>query len=128
MTNPAVVCAIALAGCVVANRTGRECYAFAANTLAIAATVGALFTALYPDVLRSSLSAAWTLTTVNSSSTAKTLMVMPVVACIFLPLVLAYHAWTYWVCRKRLSAPPAADSPPQASSDELMPVGPGAST
>jgi hypothetical protein len=37
-------------------------------------------------------------------------MIMTVVAIIFLPLVLAYQAWTYWVFRKRVIAPgiPAA--------------------
>jgi cytochrome d ubiquinol oxidase subunit II len=103
----AAVAAVALIGCAAANRAGREGYAFAGNALAIVAVTGALFTALFPDVLRSSLSAAWTLTVANSSSTAKTLAVMTVVACIFLPLVLAYQAWTYWVFRKRLAAPPA---------------------
>ncbi len=29
---------------------------------------------------------------------------MTVVACIFLPFVLAYQAWTYWVFRKRVTA------------------------
>jgi cytochrome bd ubiquinol oxidase subunit II len=101
----AAVAAVALIGCVAANRVGREGYAFAGNALAIAAATGALFTALYPDVLRSSTSAAWTLTMANSSSTAKTLAVMTVVACIFLPLVLLYQAWTYWVFRKRLASP-----------------------
>jgi len=103
----AAVAAVALIGCVAANRAGREGYAFAGNAVAIVSATGALFTALYPDVFRSSLSAAWTLTTANSSSTAKTLAVMTVVACIFLPLVLAYQAWTYWVFRKRLTTPPA---------------------
>jgi len=121
----AILAAAALAGSVLANRAGREGYAFAANALAIAGVTGALFTALYPDVLRSSLSAAWTLTTANSSSTAQTLAVMTVVAGIFLPLVLAYQAWTYWIFRKRLASPPApAGGPPQASG-EPAPVGPG---
>ena len=31
---------------------------------------------------------------------------MTVVACIFLPFVLLYQGWTYWVFRKRLGAPP----------------------
>jgi cytochrome bd ubiquinol oxidase subunit II len=101
----AAAAAVALIACVAANRAGREGYAFAGNALAIAAATGALFTALYPDVLRSSLSGAWTLTTASSSSTAKTLAVMTVVACVFLPLVLAYQAWTYWVFRKRLTSP-----------------------
>ena len=50
------------------------------------AATAALFTALFPDVLRSSTSPAYTLTIGNASSTAKTLALMTVVACIFLPL------------------------------------------
>jgi cytochrome bd ubiquinol oxidase subunit II len=123
-----VVAALALAGCVIANRASREGWAFAANALAIAGVVGALFTALYPDVLRSSLSAAWTLTVANSSSTAKTLAVMTVVAGIFLPLVLAYQAWTYWVFRKRLASPPAPAGSPAQASGEPAPAGPGTSS
>ena len=70
-------------------------------------------------MLPSTISAAYTLTTGNASSTAKTLAVMTVVACIFLPFVLAYQAWTYWVFRKRLGAPPQSaqateSQPPQA--------------
>jgi len=84
----------------------REGLAFGAAAAGIAAATGALFTALYPNVLPSTLNAAYTLTTGNAASTAKTLAVMTVVACIFLPFVLAYQAWTYWVFRKRLGAPP----------------------
>jgi cytochrome d ubiquinol oxidase subunit II len=29
---------------------------------------------------------------------------MTIVACVGLPLVLAYQAWTYWVFRRRVSA------------------------
>jgi len=98
--------ALAAAGLVVAvgaNRYGREGLAFLGNAVAIVAATAALFTALYPRVLPSTISPAYTLTTANSSSTAMTLMVMTVVAAIFLPLVLAYQAWTYWVFRRRLS-------------------------
>ncbi len=31
---------------------------------------------------------------------------MTVVAAIFFPIVLAYQAWSLWVFRKRLTAPP----------------------
>jgi cytochrome d ubiquinol oxidase subunit II len=31
---------------------------------------------------------------------------MSVVALIFVPVVLAYQAWTYWVFRKRVSSEP----------------------
>lgn len=88
-----------------------EGVAFAANAGAIAAATAALFTALYPNVLPSTTSAAYSLTTANAASTAKTLMVMTVVAVIFLPLVLGYQSWTYWVFRKRITVPPAAKAP-----------------
>ena len=31
-------------------------------------------------------------------------LVMTVVACIFLPFVLLYQGWTYWVFRKRIQS------------------------
>jgi cytochrome d ubiquinol oxidase subunit II len=105
----AVVAAAALAGGVLAARAGREGRAFAGTAVAIAAASAALFTALYPDVLPSTINPAYSLTTSNASSTPKTLAVMTVVAAIFLPFVLAYQAWTYWVFRKRIST---ADIPP----------------
>ena len=63
-------------------------------------------------MLPSSINAAYNLTVGNASSTAKTLALMTVIACIFLPFVLLYQGWTYWVFRKRISAPP--QDPPQA--------------
>ena len=40
-----------------------------------------------------------------------TLLVMTVVAAIFVPLVLAYQGWTYWVFRQRLTRPPMRPGP-----------------
>jgi len=104
----AALAALALAGGVAAIRAGREGYAFAGTAVAIVAATGALFTALYPRVLPSSISAAYDLTTANAASAANTLMVMTVVAAVFLPFVLAYQGWTYWVFRKRIGAAPRA--------------------
>jgi Cytochrome bd terminal oxidase subunit II len=92
---------------------GPSPYAFAAVAAAIVSATGSLFTALFPDVLRSSTSPAYTLTVGNASSTAKTLALMTVIACIFLPLVLLYQAWTYWVFRKRISVPRSPATAPQ---------------
>ena len=108
----AAVAALGLVTTVLAGRSGREGVAFTGNAVAIAAATGALFTALYPRVLPSTLTAAGTLTTANASSTAKTLAVMTVVAVIFLPFVLLYQGWTYWVFRRRVGGPaPAAPAP-----------------
>ena len=111
--------AVALLAALAAMLRQREGLAFAAAAAGIAAATGALFTALYPNVLPSTISAAYTLTTGNAASTAKTLAVMTVVACIFLPFVLGYQAWTYWVFRKRLGAPPQLRrrSPRPAAAD-----------
>jgi cytochrome bd ubiquinol oxidase subunit II len=114
----AALAALALTGAALANSTRREGLAFAANAAAIAAATAALFTALYPNVLPSTVSDAYSLTVASASSAASTLRVMTVVAVIFLPLVLAYQGWTYWVFRKRVSgpaAPPAAAAPPASA-------------
>jgi cytochrome d ubiquinol oxidase subunit II len=52
----------------------------------------------------SSLDPEWSLTIYNASSTPYTLKVMSVVAGIFVPIVLGYQAWTYWVFRHRITA------------------------
>jgi cytochrome d ubiquinol oxidase subunit II len=111
----AALAAAALIVAVGANWVHREGRSFAANAVAIAAATAALFTALYPRVLPSTLSPAFSLTTANAASAAQTLAVMTVVACVFLPFVLAYQAWTYWVFRKRVIAPPRPRTAPRAS-------------
>jgi cytochrome bd ubiquinol oxidase subunit II len=98
----AAVAAVALAAGVLVNRSGREGLAFAGTAAAIAAATASLFVALYPDVLPSTINTTYSLTVSNASATAKTLAIMTVVAVIFLPLVLLYQGWTYWVFRKRI--------------------------
>jgi cytochrome d ubiquinol oxidase subunit II len=101
----AALAAAALIAAAAMDRARRGGIAFAASSLGIGSAVAALFTALYPYVLPSTLSAAYSLTVAGTASAAKSLMVMTVVAIIFLPLVLAYQAWSYWVFRRRVMAP-----------------------
>jgi cytochrome bd ubiquinol oxidase subunit II len=54
----------------------------------------------------SSLNPDWSLTIYNASSSPYTLQVMTIVAVIFIPVVLAYQAWSYWVFRKRIETKP----------------------
>ncbi|NUP51574.1 MAG: cytochrome d ubiquinol oxidase subunit II [Catenulispora sp.] len=98
----AVVAALGLVGTLVATLRGREGLAFAGTGAAIVATTVALFTTLYPNVMPSTTSAAYSLTVHNASSSHYTLQIMSVVAVIFTPLVLLYQGWTYWVFRKRI--------------------------
>jgi cytochrome d ubiquinol oxidase subunit II len=79
-------------------------WAFVMTTLAIVLSVATLFMALFPRVMVSSLDPAWSLTIYNAASTPYTLRIMSVVAGIFVPIVLAYQGWTYWVFRHRVTA------------------------
>lgn len=38
-----------------------------------------------------------------ASATGRTLKIMTISACVFVPIVLAYQVWSYWVFRKRLT-------------------------
>ncbi|MFI5658082.1 cytochrome d ubiquinol oxidase subunit II [Streptomyces sp. NPDC051684] len=96
------VAVVGLLGTLAMNAKGREGWAFSFNGVAIAAVVAAIFLALVPNVMPSSLNEAWNLTIDNTSSGAYTLKVMTWVAGIMTPLVLLYQGWTYWVFRKRL--------------------------
>jgi cytochrome d ubiquinol oxidase subunit II len=79
-------------------------WAFVMTTLTIVFTTATLFVSLFPRVMVSSLDPEWSLTIYNASSTPYTLKVMSIVALIFVPIVLAYQAWTYWVFRHRITA------------------------
>jgi cytochrome d ubiquinol oxidase subunit II len=58
---------------------------------------------LYPFILPSSLDPAASVTVFNSSSSPLTLKIMLVVTLIFLPIVIAYQVWTYYVFRGKLT-------------------------
>jgi cytochrome d ubiquinol oxidase subunit II len=81
----------------------RRCgWAFAMTGLTIAGATAGIFMGLFPRVMISSLDPNWSLTIYSASSSPYTLQVMTVVALIFVPIVLAYQGWTYWVFRKRV--------------------------
>jgi len=83
-------------------RARRHGWAFVMSSLTIALTCFTVALGLYPRVMVSSLNAKWSLTIYNASSSHYTLQVMSVVALIFVPLVLLYQGWSYWVFRKRI--------------------------
>jgi cytochrome d ubiquinol oxidase subunit II len=95
--------ALLLVGAWVLNMIGREGWAFASMAFTIVAAVGAILSALFPNVMPSSIDPAYSLTIENASSTEYTLTVMSWIALFALPLVLAYQGWTYWVFRKRIT-------------------------
>jgi cytochrome d ubiquinol oxidase subunit II len=100
----AVVAALALVGGVAAVLRRRERLSFALTAVTVLATFTALFGSLFPDVLPSTTDPAFSLTVANASSADYTLTVMSWVAVFFLPLILAYQGWSYWVFRQRVTS------------------------
>ena len=98
-----VAAALTLVAGVLAAARGREGWAFTGTFATIGLAVAGLFLTLFPDVMPSSLDAAYSLTTTNAAATEYTLTIMTWVAVAFTPIVLMYQGWTYWVFRKRLS-------------------------
>jgi cytochrome d ubiquinol oxidase subunit II len=106
-TVVAVLAAVAWLVSIGAAWIKREFVAFFASALTIGLAVVSLFLALFPDVMPSSTDPAYSLTTTNAASTEYTLTIMTVVAVIFVPIVLIYQGWTYYVFRKRVTTPRA---------------------
>ncbi|PPF30051.1 MULTISPECIES: cytochrome d ubiquinol oxidase subunit II [unclassified Rathayibacter] len=95
--------AATLVGGWLAITRGREGRAFALLAGTIALAVLALFATLFPAVMPASNVPAYGLTIENASSTPYTLAVMSWTALVFVPLIVGYQAWTYWIFRKRIS-------------------------
>jgi cytochrome d ubiquinol oxidase subunit II len=80
-----------------------EGWAFVSTGVHLVLTQIAFFTLMFPRVMISSTSPDWSLTIYNASSSQYTLTVMSIVALIFVPIVLAYQGWTYYIFRKRIT-------------------------
>lgn len=108
----AVLAAVALIASWVANLRGAEGWSFAFMAVTIALAVVSLFAALFPNVMPSSPNPENSLTIANASSSETTLTVMTWVAAIFLPLILLYQGFTYWIFRKRVTRASIPAEPP----------------
>jgi cytochrome d ubiquinol oxidase subunit II len=81
-----------------------EGWAFVSTGLHIVLTQIAFFTLMFPRVMISSTNPDWSLTIYNASSSQYTLSVMSIIALIFVPIVLIYQGWSYYMFRKRITA------------------------
>ncbi|MBR2179525.1 MAG: cytochrome d ubiquinol oxidase subunit II [Selenomonadaceae bacterium] len=83
----------------------RECFkcSFIASTLSIAAITVGLFTALFPNLMISSLNPEWSLNIYNAASTPHTLAIMTGAAVVLVPIVLIYQGWTYRIFKERIT-------------------------
>jgi len=100
---PAILAAVALLAYGWFLRQGKEGLTFICGGLVIILATVMVFSGLFPNLMVSTLDPANNITIYNASSSPYTLKVITIVAAIFLPLVLAYQGWTYWIFRKRLS-------------------------
>ncbi|OKL49899.1 cytochrome d ubiquinol oxidase subunit II [Boudabousia marimammalium] len=100
---PLAIAAILLIVSTAMTLTGRVRSAFFASFLGIAAAVAFIFTVMAPNVMKSSIHPAYSLTLWDASSSYATLSIMTVVAIILVPIVLAYTVWAYYVFRARIS-------------------------
>ncbi|GGL98942.1 cytochrome d ubiquinol oxidase subunit II [Deinococcus aerophilus] len=80
----------------------RDALAFAATGLTIVFSTATIFVSLFPNVMPSTLGAAYDLTVVNAASEPYTLRLLSWACGIFLPLIIAYQGWNFWVFRRRM--------------------------
>ncbi len=99
---PAVLAAVALLAYGLFYRMGKEGWTFIAGGLVIILATVMVFSGLFPRLMISTLDPDNSLTIYNAASSPYTLKVITIVAGIFVPIVLAYQGWTYWIFRKRL--------------------------
>jgi cytochrome d ubiquinol oxidase subunit II len=105
---PAVLGIVALGLALIFLFRGTNGRAFAMTGLGVISVVATLFVSLYPRVMVSSTDFGNSLTVEDASSSHYALAVMSVVALIFVPVVLAYQGWTYYVFRHRVGDEPVA--------------------
>jgi len=98
-----ILAVVVLLGGLLAQRSGKTGWAFGLGVTAMAAVSAVIFVLLFPNVMVSSTDPAFNLTIYNAASSAKTLEIMSFVVLFFLPIVLGYQAYNYWVFRKRLT-------------------------
>ncbi len=77
--------------------------AWTASALTIAAATLFGVVGLYPNLYPSSLNPAYSLTVFNSASSPLTLTIMLVVALIFVPIVVIYQGWAYYLFKDKVT-------------------------
>ncbi|MDO4242655.1 MAG: cytochrome d ubiquinol oxidase subunit II [Actinomyces sp.] len=101
---PLTLTAGCLVGSLLAVRQGRDSWAFGLHFGGIVFAVAFIFAAMAPDVMRSSIDQAYSLTIEQAASADTTLLIMSVAAAVFTPMVLLYTIWSYRVFSSRVSA------------------------
>ena len=122
-----VLAALFLVASLYLNLRGRQGLAFATHFGAIAFAVVFIFLAITPDIMRSAINPAYSLTISQGASADVTLLIMSIAAVVFVPVVLVYTIWSYKVFAKRINAekidPNAGLDPVKVRDNCAKPVG-----
>ncbi len=99
-----VLAVLALLAIKIFGAKRRYLAAFYASCVTIVMVVFTGVVGLYPNLIPSSMDPNYSLTIFNSSSSIYTLKIMTVVALIFVPVVIGYQVWIYWIFRRPITA------------------------
>ncbi|OYN96188.1 cytochrome d ubiquinol oxidase subunit II [Enemella evansiae] len=114
----AVVAILAATAGYLLIKRGREGWAFTGTVLAIISMMVLIFSCMFPNVVPA-LDPVNDMSIQDAASTGYTLRIMTIASAVFLPIVLGYQAWTFWVFRKRIST----QNLPVVESAEQQPTG-----
>lgn len=89
-------------GCALFSKLGRAGWAFVCSALLIAGVILTAGFSMFPFLMPSITMPDASLTVWDATSSHMTLNIMFIVACIFVPIVLAYTAYSYYVMRGRV--------------------------
>jgi cytochrome bd ubiquinol oxidase subunit II len=95
---------VGMIGAGLAARAGRSHFGWWLGAIAWIGVIGTAGCALFPFMLPSSSDPSMSLTVWNSSSSETTLWWMTGFAAVFVPLILWYTGWAFWVMRGKVSA------------------------
>jgi len=98
----ALIAAVALLAVGWFQKKRQDGRAFAMTGLTVICATIMVFVGLFPRVMISTLGEDLSLTIYNASASDYTLKIMTIVALIFVPIVLIYQGWNFYVFRERI--------------------------
>ena len=102
----AILAVVTLAGSVIMTTRGREGWGFILGGLAIVSLFSGVFLKMFGNLGfadEAGLSVTEQLNVITAASSPTTLTIMTWAAVIFVPIVIGYQAWSYWVFKRRIS-------------------------